>query len=100
MPVHPHLIPETDAAADPEGVAVLAFDSALREGIGPRAAMRRAFRAAGVDTLEARFDEAADRIADLERFRLGIHAAVDAHEDAPTTPDSVLHREPPAATAA
>ncbi|CAB4896231.1 unannotated protein [freshwater metagenome] len=96
---HPHLTPEADAAADPEGVAVLAFDSALREGIGPRAAMRRAFRAAGVDTLEARFDEAADRIADLERFRLDIHAAVDAHEDAPTATDSVTRRDPAARAA-
>ena len=98
MNQHPHLTPVADAA-DPEGVAVLTFDRALRDGVGPRAAMSRAFEAAGVADLEARLDEATGELADRDARIAELEATLaDVRTAAgPTVPVAVA---PPTAVAA
>lgn len=63
---HLHLIPAADAAQDAELVAAVAHAEALAETQSPRAAIRAAFRAGGVDALEERYDALRDENAALK----------------------------------
>jgi hypothetical protein len=64
---------------DAEGVAVLAFDAALCEGVGPRAAMHRAFDAAGVVRLADRADALEGELAEV---RAALKREQEARRDA------------------